>query len=277
MTQFTKASDEEILQAYQATNSIWKAAASLNMAGQSVHERLVKLGIKLNYPPFSEEEKATLIKDYLLYRNLGQLNELAKLMNRTKQFICRQARQLGLTSQSGPKPYSRIWKGMTEEKARPIFDKFKRSSFTLNRFCKRYGFDDLGFSRSMSGLFPDEWDAVIESKTPRQTKYRLGRAFEYRVRDELRKKSYFVLRSPRSGSPVDLIAVKKSHDIVFIQCKRGGAIGVDEWNEFFHLCISVGAQPILAEMGFHEIVYWKMIAPKDGSRRAQPKIRCTLL
>jgi hypothetical protein len=209
---------------------------------------------------------------------MGKLGDLAAAMGRTRQFICRQARTLGLTDPKAPRPYFRIWKGMPEEQARMWMDKFKQSSLTLGRFCKRLKLDDLGFSKTLSEFFPDEWDAVIESKAPRQTKYRLGRSFEYRVRDDLRRKGYFVLRSPRSGSPVDLIAVKKDKSLLFIQCKRGGAIGVTEWNIFYDLCISVGAMPILAEMGtVSGVQYWQIVERKDGTKRAQPKISIQIL
>ncbi len=41
-----KATDQQIIDSYKKHSSIWKAADELNMCGQSVHERLKKMGIK---------------------------------------------------------------------------------------------------------------------------------------------------------------------------------------------------------------------------------------
>ena len=41
-----KATNSQIIEAYSKHGNIWKAAKDLGMCGQSVHERLVKLGIK---------------------------------------------------------------------------------------------------------------------------------------------------------------------------------------------------------------------------------------
>lgn len=92
-----KASDQEIIEAYSKTKNVWKAAKLLNMCGQSVHERLLKLNVKLNYPKFSIEEKLILELEYSSYRDAGKLKELAIKLNRTVPFICRKAKELGLT------------------------------------------------------------------------------------------------------------------------------------------------------------------------------------
>lgn len=55
------------------------------------------------------------------------------------------------------------------------------------------------------------------------TAYNRGRAFEYRVRDELLALNYAVFRMAGSHSPCDLIAIKK-RKILFVQCKRDGWI-----------------------------------------------------
>ena len=39
-----KASDNDVLESYRRNGSVWRAAKELGMCGQSVHERLEKLG-----------------------------------------------------------------------------------------------------------------------------------------------------------------------------------------------------------------------------------------
>lgn len=92
-----KASDEEILKTYQETNNIWKAAEKLGICGQSVWERLKRLSIQLNNRVFSDKEREFLLKNYEGCVSEGRLGELSDLMGRTKQFLTRQAGELGLT------------------------------------------------------------------------------------------------------------------------------------------------------------------------------------
>lgn len=93
-----KASDEAVISAYRATRNVWAAAKQLGMCGQSVQERLARLGEARSNPMFSEADEARLRVDYTAYVNRGALADLAAAMGRTKQFLCRKARQLGLTN-----------------------------------------------------------------------------------------------------------------------------------------------------------------------------------
>lgn len=97
-----KVSDIDLIAAYKKTNSIWKAAEILGICGQSVHERLKKLKIKLNNNPFSDKERLMLVAEYSKHRDDGRLIDLAEKMGRTKQFLCRKAKALGLTDRKKP-------------------------------------------------------------------------------------------------------------------------------------------------------------------------------
>lgn len=267
---YKKVSDEIIIKSYKRLGSVHKVGKEIGLNHATVHERLIRLGIKRNNDYFSNEEVQILEQEYLIYRDAGKLRELAKKLNRTKSSICCRAKRLGLTDRKRKARWAGIWKYMSFDCAEILFNKFKKSSLGLGQFCKRNGLDDLGFYKTMKKYFPDEWDYVIELKAPKQSLYRLGRHFEYRVRDDMRKKDYFVLRSPRSGSPVDLVCIKKGK-IIFIQCKRGGNFGVTEWNIFYELCKSVHALPILVSTPEGRgIKYHLLLGLKDGSKKLQP-------
>jgi len=277
MGQLQKVTDSQIKEAYAQTGNVWKAGELLGIVGQSVHERLVKLGVDLQNRPFQEHEWERLKREYLIFRDAGNLDALASAMGHTKQFLARKAREVGLTSKSHQRTYQSVWKYMSAEAAQVILEKFKKSSMNVGQFCKRWDYDDLGFSNTMKRYFPDDWEFAIESKAGKDSKYRIGRGFEYRTRDDLRSKGYFVLRSPRSGSPTDLVAIKADCKVLFVQCKRGGNLPVGEWNELFDLCESVGSVPILAEMpGVRGIRYWQIVDRKDGSKKRQPRIEVTI-
>jgi len=193
-------------------------------------------------------------------------------MGRTKHFICRQARALGLTDQKRAKPFLATWKYVDEPSARAIFEQFKQSAANLGQFCAERKFDTLGFSRCMKQHFPDEWEHVIESKQIAQSWYRYGRQFEYRVRDQLKANGYFAMRSPASKTPIDLIGIKPGV-VLFIQCKRSGVLNPKEWNELYDLAVSCGAIPILASTPRRRVTdYERLLTRKDGSRgQRQPK------
>lgn len=268
--QKTSVTDDMIVASYSSTQSVWATGKALGLSGQCVYERLVRLGVKLQNPRFSPEDWQMLREEYVQHRKDGKLHELATKMGRTKQFICRKARELGLTSARHDKPWHRKWKGMTEQDALPLWKQFKKSRLGVGQFCAKYGFDDLGFSRTMRELFADEWDHVIELKNPKQTKYRLGRSVEYAVRDDLKKRGYFALRSPRSGGALDVIGIKPGCVLV-VQCKRGMCCSVKDWNALFDLAVSIDAIPLLAgRPSGHGIEYVRMLDRKDGTKRRQP-------
>jgi len=146
----------------------------------------------------------------------------------------------------------------------------------MKRYCADRGYDDLGFSRKMREFFEDEYEAVIESKAPRSSLYRLGRQVEYSACRELRAAGFFALRSPASKSPLDVVAVRPGV-VLFVQCKRALDLQVSEWNALFDLADKCGATAVLAgrerERG---LTYFVLTDRKDGSKRPQPMRRATV-
>jgi Holliday junction resolvase len=268
--------DNLLIDAYQRLGSVHKVAREVGLDHASVHERLVRLG--LNKPVgrgkgvFTEEDRERLRQDYLKYRNEGRAKELAQEMGRTPQFLAREARALGLTNYRHPRKNLAVWKYMDERQAAIIWNRFKTQAKGLGAFCRKYKLDDLGFSRTMRKFFGDEYEHVLELKVPKTSLYRRGRALEYRVRDDLRDHyRYFVLRSPASRSPIDLCAIRFG-EVLFIQCKRAGALPVKEWNALLEMARSCGAHALLAvphDSG-RGLIFFRLLDFKDGSKRGQP-------
>lgn len=265
-----RVADATLIESYTRLGSIHRVADEVGIGAGSVHERLIRLGAQRPINVFTQAEKDRLVRDYLLYRDLGQLSKLAVAMGRTVPFLARQARLLGLTDPARPKAWLAKWKNLTEEQVALLLDDFKRSRLGLGQYVAKHGIGVDGFAGAIKRYFPDEWDAVIESKAPRQSAYRLGRAVEYRVRDHLTRLGYFVLRSPASKSPLDLVAVRAGA-VLFIQAKRSLAFPPAEWNEFFDLAIGVGAIPVMAgQPAGRGLSYFRLTGRKDGSKRTQP-------
>jgi Holliday junction resolvase len=97
-----------------------------------------------------------------------------------------------------------------------------------------------------------------------------GRRFEYRIRDMLRANGYWVMRSPASKSPIDLVAIKPGQ-VLFVQCKVNGRLGPAEWNTLMDTAEAAGALPVMAERPSRgKARYWLLAKRKDGSGRRQP-------
>ena len=101
-----KATDEQVCDAYATTGSVWKAAKLLGMCGQSVHERLQKLGASNGRPStYSDNDRELLKREYKAHTKAGKLSELATSMGRTSSSLCREDKKLGLTDQNIKRPY----------------------------------------------------------------------------------------------------------------------------------------------------------------------------
>lgn len=273
VAQNRRVSDEAVLAAYAEHKSVHKAGRALGIRGGSIHERLVRLGaIRVHETEWTRDEEDRLRCEYATARMTGTIPALAASLGRPVRGIYVRASRLGLGDSRAPRPRRAKWKYMSEAVARALFEKFKRvRRGSVESWCRARGLDDLGFSRTMRQFFADEWDVLIEFRQPKQTPYRLGRAFEYRVRDALRALGYFVLRSPQSKSPIDLVAIRRAA-VLFVQCKLHGSLGVEDWNTLYELATSVGAVPLLAETPKRGgILYWRLLEPKDGNNRPQPR------
>lgn len=113
-----KATDDQIAESYRRLGSCVAVASEFRMCGQSVHERLVRIGIINLVRVFKDEERLKLLDKYKTAADSGRLCELAAEMGRTKQYLCRQARALGLTLNKGRKGISRPYATGEEASAR---------------------------------------------------------------------------------------------------------------------------------------------------------------
>lgn len=86
-----------IISKYKEIGNIWKVGDLLGIKGQYVASVLKKNGVKMKNPRFSKQEELFLIDNYEKYASQQKLSELSKILGRTKQFICRKAKNLGLT------------------------------------------------------------------------------------------------------------------------------------------------------------------------------------
>lgn len=92
-----RVSDEEIVAAYRETGSIWKAARRLGLVGQSVHERLRRLGIPLAH---QEWEPAEVEEAQRLAIQGEPLAQIAARVGRTHHAVALKLSRTGVGSRN---------------------------------------------------------------------------------------------------------------------------------------------------------------------------------
>lgn len=97
-----KASDDDILNKYRETKSVWKTGHDLGLSGQSVWRRLQKFVGEIKNK-WNEEEIKLLKNFYNNHKNKPIILEyLCKRIAKSKSNICCKARKLGLTNNQRP-------------------------------------------------------------------------------------------------------------------------------------------------------------------------------
>jgi len=100
---FRRVPIEQVVEAYSRTKSVWRAGAELGIAGQTVAAKLRRAGVKSFQSPMDEGE-CEAIKEYYMTTpaEVFDLQVLADRLGRTRQLICRRAKEMGLTNQGRP-------------------------------------------------------------------------------------------------------------------------------------------------------------------------------
>lgn len=86
-----------------------------------------------------------------------------------------------------------------------------------------------------------------------------GANFERKIKADLERMGYLVVRSARSLGAADLIAIAPGV-VLLVQCKKQGYLAPDEWNELFRLAESVDAVAVVASASG----YWELQDYKNG-------------
>ena len=149
--------------------------------------------------------------------------------------------------------------GMSKEEVRKLFEDYKRLKLDIKSYCRKRKMTDVPLTKLFKKYFPADYEEVVESKLGFGKNYRKGRNFEYKVRDVYRSQGYFVLRSPRSMGPVDLVAIKKG-EVLLIQCKISGYMPLQQKEELVQLAESIGAKPLLIGRDYNRKIVVKVLS-----------------
>jgi hypothetical protein len=94
---YQKATDQQLIDSYAQTGSVWKTAAQFGMCGQSVWERLCKLG-KIESDFYTPEQEKLIEDFYCSGFKKGELEIFCKRNGFLKPNVSRWARHQGLTN-----------------------------------------------------------------------------------------------------------------------------------------------------------------------------------
>jgi len=156
-----------------------------------------------------------------------------------------QIRELRILSARNASPAPVRWELVSPIVFEKLLLRFTARRGDIGAFCAKLGISAPGFDRAMRSRFGSKWALSKAGRRPKQSPYRLGRAFEYRVRDHFRSCGYWAQRSPASKTKVDIIALRPG-EAVFIQCKRRARPSRRELNQLLLEAKKAGAKAFIA-------------------------------
>ena len=147
--------NEEIIEAYKTTGSVWRAAKTLGACGQSVWERLRKLDYRMPGEAWKDEELAEL---RLLATNCT-IGEISRRLGRPYGSVASKISELGIGVRYGNRTRIKLQRGngLTKASVTAYFKELSAWGGSLRQFCKQRGLDIEQFVKAAQKYKPEEW------------------------------------------------------------------------------------------------------------------------
>jgi len=157
-----KVTNEEIIAAYRDTGSVWKAAAKLGVAGQSVWERLRAIGYPMASRRWTVEEV-----DHLrgMVGNLS-IGEMAKRLGRPYAGVAGKLYELGISAGPGPRQ-RKIPKGagLDKRSVKKHMRALVEDSDGFTRYSRRAGLDPDLLAKAIQRVDLDWWLSYVRTQS----------------------------------------------------------------------------------------------------------------
>ena len=138
MPQPTRKTNEEIIAAYKETGNIWKAAKRLGLCGQSVWERLKRLGYQMNSAKWNQDE----IEELRTIVNQCTLSEAASRLGRSYASVASMASIHGMTTRYGNRQRSKkSARGLDDAQIESAIVSLKTYSVAVTPLSRTMGLD----------------------------------------------------------------------------------------------------------------------------------------
>lgn len=157
-----KATDSEIIKAYKKHQSVWKAGKQLGLCGQTVHERLKRMGVNTSMNVWREEEIKQVVEAY--QNPYVDLYALSALLKRNRTVICKKAGELGLTDMTRSKHISK-YADFDKKKVTMLLGQFKKAQpMSLWQFSKQVDYWAYSLSRYFEKYFPGQLQKIQDAR-----------------------------------------------------------------------------------------------------------------
>jgi hypothetical protein len=154
--------NEELIAAYRDTGSVWKAAKKVGLCGQSIHERLVRLGVPRTNNPWTADEIDELRRLSLEV----PMYEAAMRLGRSYTGLALKASRLGLKFRSyserrtSGKP--KRGTGLNKATTAKAVDALLANGGKVTPFCKQHGYHTETFIKAAQFYAPETWQKYVE-------------------------------------------------------------------------------------------------------------------
>jgi 5-methylcytosine-specific restriction endonuclease McrA len=155
-----RATNEQIVDAYRETGSIWKAGKQLGLAGQSVHERLVAIGHPIAGRSWTAEEESELLE--LLTRGVT-VAEAARRLGRTFNGVAVKASRQGIRVARNHEV--KLPRGAGYDKVSTLrhVAALERSGVPVTRYARTHGLSVEPFVQALQRYAPARWEIYLKA------------------------------------------------------------------------------------------------------------------
>lgn len=153
-------SNQEIIDAYLKTGSVWKAGKLLGLAGQTVHERLKALGHKLPGAEWTEEE----IAELTALASQMTIAQIANRLGRPYNGVALKISRLGLGQRFGNKQKKKIPRTgeYTKAKITEYIAAMDQEQLKVTKFSKMNSLNVDSVVYSIQKFYPEWYEAYCE-------------------------------------------------------------------------------------------------------------------
>lgn len=209
-----RVTNEQIIAAYKETGSIWKAAKLLGVCGQSVWERLKRIGYPLYCEGWTEDDTQEL-KQLAPECTIG---EIARRLGRPYAGVASRISRLGIGVRFGNRQKLTLKRGsgLTKATTAQYLKELINWDGSVRQFCVQRGLHVETFIKALQMRQPDGWEAYVRSHS------------DLEVRTCPQCKRSFLPMNAKQTTCSRRCSTNRRVDIQYFGGKRSFAIGMEE-------------------------------------------------
>ena len=146
--------NQELIDAYKSTGSVWRAGKLLGISGQTVHEKLKAIGYQLQSSKWSDEE----IEELKRLSTEMTIAQIANRLGRPYNGVALKISRLGIGERTGNKQKKKVPRNgnYTKAKVEEYIKEIDEAEIKLTKFSKTKGLDLEALVGAIQRFYP-EW------------------------------------------------------------------------------------------------------------------------